>query len=41
MKLKLPKEIESLPDGYFKRDMIRHYKKSLRKVVKNGKRTES
>jgi len=31
MKLVLPAEIEKLKDGPHKRDMIRHYKKMLRR----------
>lgn len=34
MKIKLPAEIESIKDGPHKRDVIRHYKKSIRR--KNG-----
>lgn len=35
-KLKLPAEIEELPEGLYKRDTIRHYKKQMRRR-KNGK----
>lgn len=31
MKIKLPAEIENLKNGPHKRDMIRHYKKMLRR----------
>ena len=34
-KFKLPKEIEDLPDGPRKRDEIRHYKKIIKKAVRN------
>lgn len=30
-KVELPKEIKDLPSGPHKKDMIRHYKKELRK----------
>ena len=30
-KVKLPKELEDLPNGPHKRDEIKHYKKQLRK----------
>lgn len=33
--LKLPNGIEDLPDGPHKRDEIRHYKKLIRKAVRN------
>lgn len=36
MKLKLPQYIKELKDGPHKRDMIRHYKKMLRR--QNGTR---
>lgn len=35
MKVKLPESIEKLKDGPHKRDMIRHYKKELRKNAKD------
>ena len=35
MRIKLPAYIESLKDGPHKRDMIRHYKKELRKNAQN------
>lgn len=31
MKIKLPAEIENLKNGPHKRDMIRHYKKMIRR----------
>lgn len=34
-KLKLPNNIEGLPDGPHKRDEIKHYKKLIRKEVRN------
>lgn len=34
MKIKLPAEIENLKNGPHKRDMIRHYKKMLRRKMK-------
>lgn len=34
-KVKLPKEIEELPNGPHKWDMIRHYKKIRRKYGKS------
>lgn len=39
MKVKLPAQIEELKDGLYKRDMVKHYKKQLRKrkEVTNGK----
>ena len=35
MKIKLPASIEELKDGPHKRDVIRHYKKELKKNVKD------
>lgn len=35
MKIKLPTYIEELKEGPHKRDMIRHYKKELRKNARN------
>ena len=35
MKIKLPVSIEALKDGPHKRDLIRHYKKELKKNVKD------
>lgn len=35
MKIKLPVHIEKLKDGPHKRDMIRHYKRVLRKNANN------
>lgn len=34
-KIRLPQELESMPDGPHKRDLIRHYIKGLRKNVGN------
>ncbi len=35
MKIKLPANIEELKDGPHKRDMVRHYKKMLRRKYGN------
>lgn len=35
MKVKLPAQIEELKDGLYKRDVIKHYKKELRKNARN------
>ena len=37
MKAKLPKEIEKLPEGMYKKDMIRHFKKTLRQTKNSNK----
>ena len=40
MKVKLPASIEMLPDGPHKKDLIKEYKKRLRRNAKNRRKKD-